>query len=124
MAVISTAFAGVSALSLGTKQQQQQQPGLQSKENEEVSNIISPFLDKLQKLAAGVVDNATIYQRQQQQVVNLTSSLQQQEEKLSEYKNMIDQSEVDRNESVYMRVEVQMLRDANFKLRNELDRMK
>lgn len=122
MAVISTAFAGVSALSLDTKQQQQ--PGLQSKENEEVSNIISPFLDKLQKLAAGVVDNATIYQRQQQQVVNLTSSLQQQEEKLSEYKNMIDQSEVDRNESVYMRVEVQMLRDANFKLRNELDRMK
>lgn len=121
MAVISTAFTGVSAISGETKQQQ---PGLQSRENEDISNIISPFLDKLQKLAAIVVDNATTYQRQQQQVVNLTSSLQQQEEKLSEYKNMIDQSEVDRNESVYMRVEVQMLRDANFKLRHELDRMR
>ena len=101
-----------------------QQAGLQSRENEEISNIISPFLDKLQKLAAGVVDNATAFQRQQQQVLTLTSSLHQQEEKLNEYKNMMDQSEVDRNESVYMRVEVQMLRDANFKLRHELDRTK
>ena len=120
VAVVSTAFADASAIRGDTPQQ----PGLQSKENEEISSAISNFLEKLQKLAVNVVENATASQRQQQQLANLTSSLHQQEEKLSEFMNMIDQSEVDRNESVYMRVEVQMLRDANFKLRLELDRMK
>ena len=97
---------------------------LTSQESEELSHKIAPFLEKLQKVAGSVLENAALFQRQQQQLVAATSALQQQEEKMKELRSVVEQSEVDRSEALYMRVEVQLLRETNLKLRNDLERLK
>jgi hypothetical protein len=55
---------------------------------------------------------------------DMNSTIKQQEEVIQEMRTALEQAEVDRNESIFIRVEVQMLRDANLKLRVEHDRLR
>lgn len=89
-----------------------------------VARSIYPMLERLQKLASSTMENVTSFHQAQQQMLYLSSTVKQQEERIHELKTAFELIEVERNESICMRVELQMLRESSAKLRSDQERLR
>jgi len=95
-----------------------------TRENDLVVKSIYPILERLQKLMSSMVDNVTAFHQAQQYMTYLSATVKQQEDKIRELKTSFELMEVERNETICMRVELQMLRESSVKSRSDQERLR
>jgi hypothetical protein len=73
------------------------------------------LLDEISKLSLELQDSATKKLKQNTHHQNNVNALKVQEEKISELLTVVEQTELERNELIFLNAEVQILREANLK---------